>query len=74
MATLFLILALFSANASPTIAMVHTKTQIGEPTYRFSTCHYKGIYKPDFRVSIVVSGAICPFTIKYDPVTGTWSK
>lgn len=74
MAAVFVILAVLTAQAAPTISMIHTKTEVAEPTFRFSTCHYKGIYKPDYRVKIVVSGVICPLTIKYDPVTGTWTK
>jgi len=71
---IFFLLALLTAEAGSTIQMVHTSTAFGVPTWQFTTCSYKGLYQPDFRVSVVVKGTLCPLTIRYDPVTGTWSR
>lgn len=66
------------AQAASPISMTvdSTKTQYNTPSYGYTTCYYKQSYPyspQPLSVRVVVSG-MCPYSIKYDPTTGTWTR
>jgi hypothetical protein len=73
---LALLLVLSTADAAQLISMTNTDSAYGVPAIGYTTCSYKqsyGYVGEPLRIKIVVSG-ICPYVIKYDPTTGTWTK
>jgi len=66
---LFLTLAL---AASPILMFFTGEVQYNAPAFGYTTCHYEA--PPDLKVRVVVDGLSCPFSIKYDPATGTWTR
>jgi hypothetical protein len=71
------VLALSGQAVAP-ISMANdaSRTQYNTPSYGYATCHYKqltGYSGQPLRIRVVVSG-MCPYTIKYDPTTGTWTR
>ena len=62
--------------AAQSISMTNTGSEYNTPAFGYTTCSYKqsyGYVGQPLQVKIVVEG-ICPYTIKYDQTTGTWSK
>ena len=73
---LALILMAPAAHAAQSIPMTNTGSEYNKPAYGYTTCSYKQSYGyagEPLRVKIVVEG-LCPYSIKYDPTTGTWSR
>jgi len=67
-----------SAHAATPIPMANdaTRTEYNTPSFGYTTCHYKqsyGYVGQPLRIKVVVSG-MCPYIIKYDPTTGTWTR
>ncbi len=73
---LAILLMLAEANAAQPISMTNTGAEYGKPAIGYTTCSYKqsyGYVGEPLRVKIIVDG-FCPYTIKYDPTTGVWTK
>lgn len=73
-----LALALLSppADAAMPISMTIQSRDYNKPAFGYTTCYYKQSYPysaQPLRVRVVVSG-MCPYSIKYDPTTGTWEQ
>jgi hypothetical protein len=73
---LALLLPLTPAQAGGGLLMANYDVDYNVPAFGYNTCSYKQVYGysgDPLRVKVVVQG-LCPYTIKYDPVTGTWSR
>jgi hypothetical protein len=71
----FLLLTPPAYSAQP-VMMTNTGSEYNTPSFGYTTCMYKqsyGYVGEPLRVRIVVEG-MCPYSIKYDPTTGSWSK
>ncbi len=71
----FLLLSPVTHAAQP-ISMTNTDSDYNTPAFGYTTCSYKQSYgysAEPLRIKIIVEG-MCPYSIKYDPTTGTWSK
>jgi hypothetical protein len=63
-------------KAAQPIPMTNTGSEYNTPAFGYTTCSYKqsyGYVGEPLRVKVIVEG-MCPYSIKYDPTTGTWSK
>lgn len=58
--------------ASQILVMSLTEANYNSPVFGYTTCKYKHAEGP-LRIKIVVEG-VCPFSVRFDPTTGTWSK
>jgi hypothetical protein len=63
------------AHAAVPLFMTLEKTEYGKPTFGYVTCQYRqsGYAAEPIRIRIVVD-SMCPAYVRYDPVTGTWTR